>query len=42
MKCTANEKFIVLDNETGVEEWKKISEIKEGDKIKIKNIDHRK
>jgi len=41
IRCTSNEKFIVLNDEDGIEEWKKISEIKEGDKIKIKNIDHR-
>jgi len=41
IRCTPNEKFIVLNDEDGIEEWKKISEIKEGDKIKIKSIDHR-
>jgi len=40
ISCTHNEKFIVLNDETGLEEWKKISEIKEGDRVKIKNIDH--
>jgi len=40
IRCTSNEKFIVLNDKNGTEEWKKISEIKEGDRIKIKNIDH--
>ena len=40
IRCTANEKFIVLDDEDGTEEWKKISGIKKEDRIKIKNIDH--
>ena len=42
IKCTSNEKLIVLNNENGIEEWKKISEIKKGDRIKIRNIDHSK
>ena len=39
ISCTANEKFIVLDDETGLEKWIEISEIKKGDRIKIKNVD---
>jgi hypothetical protein len=42
IKCTSNEKFIVLDDKTGLEEWKRLSEIKEGDRIRIKHIDHSK
>jgi hypothetical protein len=42
IECTSNEQFIVLDDDTGIEGWKKISVIKEGDRIKIKNIDHSK
>ncbi|MFA5599504.1 MAG: LAGLIDADG family homing endonuclease [Phenylobacterium sp.] len=38
IECTSNEKFLVLNDETRVEEWKKLSEIEEGDKVKIKQI----
>jgi len=42
IKCTANEKFLVLNDDTGMKKWKKISEIKEGDRVEIKTIDHSK
>lgn len=35
IKCTSNERFLVFNEDTDSYEWKELSEISEGDKVKI-------
>ena len=37
VECTSNERLYVLNEETGLYEWKQVSDLKEGDFVKVKH-----